>query len=79
MSSSPGSFKRPLSGPAAPSGVPTKNDQPAYGMYLRDPQAGIAHASGLLVLTLTGRQIGAMTRFDNSVMGRFGLPRTLPD
>ncbi len=55
------------------------NHQPAYGLYLQDPQAGLAHASGLHVLTLTGRQIGAMTRFDNSVLGYFGLPGTLPD
>ena len=48
-------------------------------MYLRDPQASIAHANGLLVLTLTGRQIRALTRFDNSVLARFGLPRILPD
>jgi RNA polymerase sigma-70 factor (TIGR02960 family) len=60
--------------------VPTRaNYQPAYGLYLRDPHAGIAHASGLLVLTLAGRQVSALTRFDNSVLGRFGLPRTLPD
>ncbi len=59
--------------------IPTRaNHQPAYGMYLRDPHASIAHANGLLVLTLAGRQICAMTRFDNSVLARFGLPRTLP-
>jgi RNA polymerase sigma-70 factor (ECF subfamily) len=33
---------------------------------------------GLLVLTLAGDQISAITRFDNSVLPRFGLPRTLP-
>lgn len=60
--------------------VPTRaNHQPAYGMYLRDPRASVAHANGLLVLTLAGRQICAMTRFDNSVLARFGLPRILPD
>jgi hypothetical protein len=60
--------------------VPTRaNHQPAYGMYLQDPRANVAHASGLLVLTLAGRQICAMTRFDNSVLARFGLPRILPD
>jgi len=36
------------------------------------------HANGLLVLTLAGSQISAMTRFDNSALARFGLPRTLP-
>jgi RNA polymerase sigma-70 factor (ECF subfamily) len=34
---------------------------------------------GLLVLTLRGNKISAITRFDNSVLPRFGLPRTLPD
>jgi hypothetical protein len=33
---------------------------------------------GLLVLTLTGDRICAITRFDNGVLPRFGLPRTLP-
>ena len=51
------------------------NGQPAFGVYLRDPQTGVAHANGLLVLTLAGDRISAMTRFDNSVLPRFGLPR----
>jgi RNA polymerase sigma-70 factor (ECF subfamily) len=55
------------------------NGQPAFGGYVRDPQAGTAHANGLLVLTLAGRRICAMTRFDNGVLKRFGLPTTLPD
>jgi RNA polymerase sigma-70 factor (ECF subfamily) len=54
------------------------NGQPAFGFYIRDPQAGVCHALGLLVLTLSGGRICAMTRFDNSVLPRFGLPRTLP-
>jgi hypothetical protein len=29
------------------------------------------------VLTLAGQQISAMTRFENSVLASFGLPRTL--
>ena len=46
--------------------VPTRaNGQPAFGAYLRPP-AGIRHGTGLYVLTLTGEQICAMTRFDNS-------------
>jgi RNA polymerase sigma-70 factor (ECF subfamily) len=36
------------------------------------------HATGLLVLTLAGHRISAMTRFDNSVLTYFDLPRTLP-
>lgn len=60
--------------------APTRaNGQPAFGVYLRDPCTGIFRANGLLVLTLAGDRIHAMTRFDNSVLPRFGLPRTLPD
>jgi RNA polymerase sigma-70 factor (ECF subfamily) len=54
------------------------NGQPAFGAYVRDPVTGVAHANGLLVLTLAGERISVMTRFDNSVLPRFGLPRTLP-
>jgi RNA polymerase sigma-70 factor (ECF subfamily) len=58
--------------------VPTRaNGQPAFGAYLRTP-AGIRHGTGLYVLTLTGGRICAMTRFDNSVLPWFGLPRSLP-
>ena len=58
--------------------VPTRaNGQPAFGAYLRAP-AGIRHGTGLYVLTLTGDRICAMTRFDNSVLPWFGLPRSLP-
>jgi len=32
-----------------------------------------------MVLTLAGDKICAITRFDNSVLPGFGLPRTLPD
>jgi hypothetical protein len=60
--------------------VPTRaNAQPAFGVYVRDPQAPILHAAGLLVLTLAGDRICAMTRFDTSMLAYFGLPRTLPD
>ena len=59
--------------------VPTRaNGQLAFGAYLRAPAGGIRHGAGLLVLTLTGDQICAMTRFDNSVLPWFGLPRSLP-
>jgi RNA polymerase sigma-70 factor (ECF subfamily) len=53
------------------------NGQPAFGAYLRAP-TGIRHGIGLLVLTLTGDRICAITRFDNSVLPSFGLPRSLP-
>jgi RNA polymerase sigma-70 factor (ECF subfamily) len=58
--------------------VPARaNGQPAFGAYLRTP-TGIRHGTGLYVLTLTGDRICAMTRFDNSVLPWFGLPRSLP-
>jgi RNA polymerase sigma-70 factor (ECF subfamily) len=55
------------------------NGQPAFALYVRDPQARVAHANGLLVATLAGPRICTLTRFDNSVLPGFGLPRTLPD
>jgi RNA polymerase sigma-70 factor (TIGR02960 family) len=55
------------------------NGQPAFGIYVRDPRARIRHGAGLLVLTLAGDRICAMTRFDTSVLVSFGLPRILPD
>ena len=58
--------------------IPTRaNGQPAFGAYARDPQAKVAHADGLLAVTLSGGRICAMARFGNSVLPRFGLPRTL--
>ena len=59
--------------------VPTQaNGQPAFGIYVQDPQAGIWHTAGVLVLTLTGDKVCAMTGFDTSPLPHFGLPRTLP-
>jgi RNA polymerase sigma-70 factor (ECF subfamily) len=58
--------------------VPTRaNGQPAFGAYLRTP-GGVRHGTGVYVLTLAGDHISAMTRFDNSVLPSFGLPRSLP-
>jgi RNA polymerase sigma-70 factor (TIGR02960 family) len=58
--------------------VPTRaNGQPAFGAYLR-ASTGVRHGTGLLVLTLTGDRICSVTRFDNSVLPWFGLPRSLP-
>jgi RNA polymerase sigma-70 factor (ECF subfamily) len=61
--------------------IPTRaNGQPAFGCYRNDFHAPIAHAAGLLVLTLEGDRIAAITNFiDTSVLPRFGLPRTLRD
>jgi RNA polymerase sigma-70 factor (ECF subfamily) len=59
--------------------VPTRaNGQPAFGAYLRAPD-GISHGVGLYVLTLAGDRICAMTRFENTVLPWFGLPRSLPE
>jgi RNA polymerase sigma-70 factor (ECF subfamily) len=59
--------------------VPTRaNTQPAFGCYVPDTQTAIARAYGLMVLTLEGDAISAITWFgDNSVFPHFGLPRTL--
>lgn len=60
--------------------IPTRaNGQPAFAVYLRDPVTDLFHAFGLLVVTLAGDRVSAITRFDNAVMSRFGLPRTLSD
>ena len=55
--------------------VPTRaNTQPAFGCYLPD-----ARPYGLLVLTLEGDAIAAITWFAGSGLFRhFGLPQTLP-
>lgn len=59
--------------------VPTwANGQPAFGAYLRDA-GGARHGVGLFVLTLAGNRIRALTRFENTVLPWFGLPRQLPE
>jgi RNA polymerase sigma-70 factor (ECF subfamily) len=61
--------------------LPTRaNTQLAFGCYRRDPATGLAHGAGMIVLTLDGDRISAVTRFlDRSVMRGFGLPDTLPN
>jgi RNA polymerase sigma-70 factor (TIGR02960 family) len=61
--------------------VPTRaNGQPAFGLYVREPQTPIRRAGGVLVLTLAGSQISTVTGFpDNGALRVFGLPLTLPD
>jgi RNA polymerase sigma-70 factor (ECF subfamily) len=55
------------------------NGQPAFGYYLQDAHAPIAHAHGLIVLTLAEDKVSTITRFgDNGLFPHFGLPRTLP-
>jgi RNA polymerase sigma-70 factor (TIGR02960 family) len=53
------------------------NGQPAFGAYLRTG-SGVRPGVGLYVLTLAGDRIGALTRFETSVLPWFGLPRSLP-
>jgi RNA polymerase sigma-70 factor (ECF subfamily) len=58
--------------------VPTRaNGQPAYGVYIHDPLTDVAHAHGMWLLTVNGGEIKRMTRFDNSVIAHFDLPRTI--
>ena len=61
--------------------VPTRaNGQPAFGCYLPSPEDAIARPYGLMVLTLTGERISAITWFgDSGVFSHFGLPPTLGD
>jgi RNA polymerase sigma-70 factor (ECF subfamily) len=55
------------------------NQQPAFGCYLRAANAEVARPYGMLVLTLDGAWISAITWFvDTSLFARFGLPRMLP-
>jgi RNA polymerase sigma-70 factor (ECF subfamily) len=57
--------------------VPTRaNGQPAFGAYLRG-RDGVSNGVGLLVLTLDGDRISALTRFENTVLPWFGLPRSI--
>ena len=54
------------------------NSQPALAAYLRDRGDGRLHAYGIMVLTIEGDRITAITGFpDRSVFRHFGLPRTL--
>ena len=53
------------------------NGQLAFGAYLRT-STGISYGVGVYVLTISGDRISAMTRFENTVLPWFGLPRSLP-
>jgi RNA polymerase sigma-70 factor (ECF subfamily) len=59
--------------------LPTRaNGQPAFGCYLKDPHTPIAHAYGLMVLTLRGGRVAGLAGFaDTRLFASFGLPRTL--
>jgi RNA polymerase sigma-70 factor (ECF subfamily) len=68
-------------GARAPRLVPTRaSGQPAFCYYRPEPYAPVAHAHSLVVLTLAGDRICAITRFgDNSLFSHFGLPQTVAD
>jgi len=53
------------------------NGQPAFGVYLFSPISRVAHAFGLIVVTLVGDRVSAITAFESGVMARFGLPRSV--
>ncbi|OBB96460.1 sigma-70 family RNA polymerase sigma factor [Mycobacterium sp. 852002-40037_SCH5390672] len=60
--------------------IPTRaNGQPAFGAYLRTRRGSLQRGAGLLVLTLRGSRISALTRFDNDLFPHWGLPRSLPN
>ena len=58
--------------------VPTRaNGQPAFGVYLFSPGSHIAQAFRLIVVTLAGSRVSAITLFESGEMARFGLPRSV--
>jgi RNA polymerase sigma-70 factor (ECF subfamily) len=60
--------------------MPTRaNDQPAFAYYIAGPDALVAQAHSLVVLTLAGDKVCAITRFgDDGLFPYFGLPLTMP-
>jgi len=52
------------------------NGQPAFGLYGYDHGEPVGQARGVLVLTMAGGRISAITRFDRNAMPSFGLPAT---
>jgi RNA polymerase sigma-70 factor (ECF subfamily) len=57
--------------------VPTRaNGQPAFGTYLLGAD-GARRGTGLMVVTLEGDRVSALTRFEAAVLPWFGLPRVL--
>jgi RNA polymerase sigma-70 factor (ECF subfamily) len=60
--------------------VPTRaNGQPAFGLYVRESPGTAALGNGILVLTIAGGQISAVTGFPgHSALRGCGLPAALP-
>ena len=58
--------------------VTRANGAPAFACYLAEPGGERAHADSLIVLTLEGEHVGALTGFPGAaVLAPFGLPRTI--
>ena len=58
--------------------IPTRaNGQPAFGVYLFSPLSGVAHGFRLVVVTLAGSRVSAITLFESGEIARFGLPRSV--
>ncbi|HEX8770323.1 MAG TPA: RNA polymerase subunit sigma-70 [Acidimicrobiales bacterium] len=59
--------------------VPTRaNTQPAFGWYVSATGGSVAHPAGIMVLTIFGNRVSAITRFlDESLPILFGLPAVL--
>jgi hypothetical protein len=56
------------------------NGQPAFGLYVSNGSAPEFRSYGIVVLTLEGERISAITRYvDNSLMSWFGLPGSLAE
>ena len=53
------------------------NGQPAFAKYVRDA-SGTLHMAGLVVLTLSGDRICAVTGFEGGALPGFDLPPSLP-
>ena len=53
------------------------NGQPALGVYTRKPSAAVFEPAGVLVFTLAGAKVSAITRFGASVLRWFDLPASL--
>jgi RNA polymerase sigma-70 factor (ECF subfamily) len=55
------------------------NGQPAMACYMIEPGAPTPTAHGVMVLTLAGERVAAITRFGAEVFELFGIADTLPD
>jgi RNA polymerase sigma-70 factor (TIGR02960 family) len=54
------------------------NGQPAFSVYTRPPSAATFEPTGVLVFTLAGAKVSAITRFGASALRWFDLPASLP-